>query len=298
MNKYPYIFIIPSLLILGLISLLPAKTIEEKKTASVIASIETKRIAVPNIRARAALTIDLINGKILFEKNSKESLPLASLTKIISVLVIEDYLQPDDVVQITQRAIMIDGASSLRAGEHLTVNNLLAMAMVESSNDAISALVELTASKQNISLKYFETWFVNLMQQKAESFGAHTMVFHNPTGLDISPNIAGGYGSAEDVLRIVQKSYDSNIWRFSSEQKIISKEGKIHTLNPTNILEGEIPQLIGSKTGFTDIAGGNLLIIFEYPINHPVATVVLGSTSSGRFEDIKLLFNYIKNVLQ
>ncbi|MEK9175495.1 MAG: hypothetical protein AAB795_02775 [Patescibacteria group bacterium] len=294
MNNNTSLLIIPSIILLGLISLLPAKTIEQKNITGVVASLEINQLPIPDIQARAALVVDFENSNILFEKNSKEALPLASLTKIISALVIEDNSQPDDFVRISKQAVETDGASRLKIGEYFAVKDLLAMAMIESSNDSISALVEFVATKQNIVPKYSEIWFTNLMRQKALSLGAENMIFNNPTGLDVSTTTAGGYGSVENIIQIAQKSYSSNIWRFSSAQRIISQEGRIHTLYTTNILEGDITQLVGSKTGFTDVAGGNLLVLFEYPINHPKAIVVLGSTSQGRFDDVKTLFDYVK----
>ena len=94
------------------------------------------------VEARSALVIDLLTNEIIFEKNIYEPLPLASLSKIISSLVVVDYLNLDEYVEISKTAIATEEPSTLRVGEHLRVEDLLTMAMGESSNDAMMALVE------------------------------------------------------------------------------------------------------------------------------------------------------------
>ncbi len=240
----------------------------------------------PVVEAKAALAENLKTGGILFEKKSKEVLPLASLTKIISALVVADQADLDEEVQISKKAISTPEPSSLRAGEHLRARDLLAMAMVESSNDAVAALAENFGD---------EEWFLNLMKNKAESLGASDMKFNNPIGLDVSGEVAGGYGSAEDLIKIASQTLDSPIWSLGSVRVVKSTEGFIHKLNPTNNLDSEITPLLGAKTGYTDLAGGNLLIITEYPIGNPIGIVVLGSTENGRFSDVKNILNWIKS---
>jgi D-alanyl-D-alanine carboxypeptidase len=71
----------------------------------------------------------------------------------------------------------------------------------------------------------------------------------------------------------------------------ISEQGIPHTFANTNQDVEHIPNLLLSKTGFTDLAGGNLVVVYDAGINHPVAIVVLGSTEEGRFTDVKTLLN-------
>ena len=66
-------------------------------------------------------------------------------------------------------------------------------------------------------------------------------------------------------------------------------DNRVHILSNTNESLGRYPGILGSKTGYTDLAGGNLVIVFDVGINHPVAAVVLGSTREGRFEDMAKL---------
>ena len=248
----------------------------------------------PAIEASASLAMDLISGEYVFEKNSEYALPLASLTKIVSALTLLDMLKPNDQVVISKTAIATQGISTLRLGEHIRVEQLLTMAMVESSNDAIMALVEHATKINGINDTDAQAWFLQRMHQKAQSLGAPTMQFFNPTGLDLSPTENGAYGSAKELLAIARASYASPIWRWGSKTEIISRDGIIHRLIPTSTLDRIIPQITGAKTGFTDLAGGNLLVLVEYPIGRPLGIVVLGSSMEGRFSDVETIFSFIK----
>ena len=249
----------------------------------------------PEIEARAAAAQDLISGEVLFSKNSDEILPLASLTKILSGLVVLDYVDLENEIEITKFAISAPEPSSLKVGEHLKARDLLAMAMAESSNDAITALFEYASQKNEIVSDGAEAWFLDLMRKKAESLGARSMNFNNVTGYDVSQTISGGYGSAEDLLKIAKDTLTSPLWQFGNMSKVISREGIRHILKPTNKLGPELTPLLGSKTGYTDLAGGNLLVIVEYPIGQPLGIVVLGSSEKGRFEDVRKILKWIKS---
>ena len=248
-----------------------------------------------SVIATAALAVDFATGSILYEKNADVVLPLASLTKIISSLALFDTLSLDEIVTTSEQAIATEGASALMAGERYQVRDLLVMTMIESSNDAITALVEYAAHKEGIAPLYHEAWFIEQMQNKALALGAsQKMVFYNPTGLDISDQLAGAYGSARDIIHIAQNSFSSPLWDLTRVGTIISQDGRVVTLRPTNSLQGSLVQLRGAKTGFTDIAGGNLLVLLEQPIGRPIGVVVLGSTHEGRFSDVAFLLGMLR----
>lgn len=248
------------------------------------------RALPPEIEARAALAKDLVSHEVLFKKNEKEPLPLASLTKIISALVVLEQMGLDEEVVISKDAVLAPEPSSLRVGEHFRAGDLLSMVMVESSNDAITALALRAIQESGASYELF----LDLMRRKAASLGANGMNFYNISGLDISESVSGAYGSAEDLMKIAEASLASPLWGFGEAREIISREGIKHTLKPTNNLAPELMPLLGSKTGYTDLAGGNLLVIVEYPIGNPLGIVVLGSTEKGRFEDVKKILEWVK----
>ena len=236
----------------------------------------------PGIEAEAAFAEDFLTGELLYEKNASYPMPLASLTKIVSILTALDFISLDEEVATNN-------------GGHFKVRDILSMIMVESSNGAVETLFNHIAKKNNIKPEEAKSWFLNLMSKKAESLGGSGMIFSTIDGVDTSENSAGVMGSAKGILKIAKSSLDSPFWQFGAIHEVISKEGLIYPLNPTNALEKEIHGLVGAKTGLTDLAGGNLLIIFEYPIGHPIGIVVLGSTETGRFDDVKKIYEWIKS---
>ncbi|KKT29936.1 hypothetical protein A3G55_03190 [Candidatus Giovannonibacteria bacterium RIFCSPLOWO2_12_FULL_44_25] len=275
---------------LVIVLLLPA----EQPSASKNDPSQPSKPPSPQIEAKSALAQDFLTGEILFSKNSDAILPLASITKIITILAVLDKLDLDEEVEISSKAVLTTEPSSLRVGEHIKVRDLITMAIVESSNDATYALFERAYKKSGLP-DFAEAWFLDLMRQKAAALGAPNTVFNNFIGLDVSETLSGAYGSAADLLKITQASLDSPIWQFGTVREIISKERIRHALKPTNQLDSDLNLLVGAKTGFTDLAGGNLLVIVEHPIGNPIGIVVLGSSEKGRFEDVKKILEWIKN---
>jgi D-alanyl-D-alanine carboxypeptidase len=117
--------------------------------------------------------------------------------------------------------------------------------------------------------------------------------FLNGTGLDESATMAGAYGSAEDIARLLAYGIRSNSDVFAATARdtmvITSESGTQHRAVNTNEALNAIPALIAGKTGYTDLAGGNLAIAFDAGLERPMIIVVLGSTQDGRFEDMKTL---------
>ncbi|MBI2023317.1 D-alanyl-D-alanine carboxypeptidase [Candidatus Giovannonibacteria bacterium] len=273
---------------------LPAQSVKK------LAGAETQPAQVydenppPAIEAKGGLAVDFVTGKTLYEKNKSDKLPLASVTKIISLLAIMDRVGPDEAVEISENAVLTPEPSSLRAGEHLKAKDLIAMAMTESSNDAVSALVEHTAKKYSVPPEDMDEWFLGLMRAKAASLGSPNMIFYDPTGLDVDESLSGAYGSAEELLSFAKAALSSPLWQFGDLKAVISAEGFEHNLITTNELYPKLTNFVGAKTGYTDLAGGNLLTIIEYPLGNPVGIVVLGSSKDGRFLDTQRILEWIK----
>ena len=118
--------------------------------------------------------------------------------------------------------------------------------------------------------------------------------FLNVSGLDVSDTLSGAYGSARDVAGLFAYAVRAALFVFARTAqdgiRITSADGTQKTiLFNTNNSIGDIPGLMMGKTGLTDLAGGNLAVVFDAGIGHPVAAVVLGSTQNGRFSDIETL---------
>ena len=111
----------------------------------------------------------------------------------------------------------------------------------------------------------------------------------NGSGLDVNTVISGGYGSAHDLARLagalVAHSPEVADATTRSTATAVSEGGTSFTVKNTDPLTDTLPRLLLSKTGFTDLAGGNLALVFDVGIGHPVAVVVLGSSVKERFTD-------------
>lgn len=239
------------------------------------------------LSAKAAIVYDLTTGKVLYEKNAEAQLPLASLTKLLTLYAAADALTDDAPVTITAKALATEGESGFREGDTFTFKDAAKLAVVASSNDAAEAIAEAATAVRHAPNG------TSLMASAATSIGLTQTYALNGTGLDENGEISGGYGSAHDIallaaalLRripgIMHSTTDSSV-------TATSLNGSSYTLRNTNPEVSHIPGLMLSKTGYTDLAGGNLAVVFDAGLGHPVAIVVLGSTKDARFTDVDKL---------
>lgn len=249
------------------------------------------------LEARAAYVLDLTTGKALFSRNENDKLPLASITKIMTAFVAREHISPGGVITVTKDDLMSEGDSGLRSGERWRMEDLLDVMLVISSNDAARAIASFVGSREqtisdggDVSTR---AYFVKMMNEKAHSLGFNTMEFFNESGLDKTSTNAGGYGSARETALLfaeLWKKYPTVMEITTRKDAVItSQDGIAHILPNTNEELGHFPGIIGSKTGYTALAGGNLAIIFDMGIGRPVVAVVLGSTYKGRFDDMQKL---------
>jgi len=275
-----------------------------KKTAesSAVTSDPFKKLS---LEARAVYAFDLYSNKVLYAKNEDEKLPLASLTKLMTALVALDSMSPDSIITLTREDLKAEGDSGLLSGEKWRVEDLLEAMLITSSNDAAHAI-----SRSALSSGESEppVSFIGTMNEKAQTLGLSSMEFFNESGLDVGdgemkngvpvvPTQSGGYGSAKDVEILINdlwQKYPTTLEITAQESaKIISADGIIHNVPNTDEALSHFPSMIASKTGYTTLAGGNLAIIFDTGIGHPVAVVVLGSSYQGRFSDMQALVGAI-----
>lgn len=245
-----------------------------------------------SIRGTSAYVWDVKNQRALFNKNADEQLPLASIAKLMTALVAYELLGSDASVSVTTEAVGQNGDSGLASGEQFSSRNLLDLILVTSSNDGTYALAAAAGQSTGQEQHELQT-FVDAMNIRADELGLSRTYFRNTTGLDISETESGTYGSARDVAFLME--YLVTIYpevlelTRDSYMLIPNEDGATHQAENTNRIVSEIPGLIASKTGFTTLAGGNLVVAFDVGLNHPVIAVVLGSTYQGRFNDIRQL---------
>ena len=236
----------------------------------------------PNaLLARAAVVYDPQTGKILFAKNATTPLPLASLTKIMTAQVVLDAISPNTSVTIRAKDLTPEGDWGLRPGDTLSIQHLLELGLVASSNDAMAAVAASLGDD-----------YLTAMNQTAVAMGLTKTSFQNPTGLDIDKTTAGAYSSALDMAQLTSlffKKYPGFFSLTTQHSVTIPDSGRTLSSPATDAPLLDIPGLLGAKTGYTDLAGGNLVTVFDVEIGHPLVAVVLGSSRDGRFEDMRTL---------
>ena len=246
---------------------------------------DSTKMEKPVIDAKVGIIYDTRSGKFLFAKNPRIKLPVASLTKILSSIIVLENLDTKETVIIPKEVLKVDEEKqSLYLGEEITVQNLLKLMLIESSNDAAYALAWY-ANSRGVN-------FVDKMNEKARLLNMNDSNFLDPAGLNDD-----AYSTVEDLVRLVKYSLRHDlIWEILTEKSIIVKstDGKIeHKVENTDQLLGVIPDIFGGKTGYTDNALGCMILVVDIPDkNDKLISVVLGSQS--RFEDTKKLINWTK----
>ena len=251
-----------------------------------------------SIEAHAALVFDIPKQKVLYAKNEKTQLPLASLTKLMTALIAEETLSEENAIAVGKDAIAEEGDNGLLVGERWRKGDLIALTLLASSNDGAHALASAVEAFQkgnetNATSSDAAVSFVGMMNVRAKALGMNQTYFLNVAGLDVQKNESGAYGSARDVaalLEYILRNHPGILGATSFDaMTFTSRDGVAHDAKNTNERTEAIPGLVASKTGFTDLAGGNLAVLFEAGPMYPVAVVVLGSSVEGRFSDVEQL---------
>jgi D-alanyl-D-alanine carboxypeptidase (penicillin-binding protein 5/6) len=221
-------------------------------------------------------------------------LPLASLTKIMTANTVHALLPENSLVTIKKDFLKEDSDIQLIDNEQWTVKNLLDYTLTISSNDGAVALAAAAGSfKNQSSADVGRTEFITEMNTQAQEIGLTNSTFYNESGLDQDMIQAGAYGTARDMTTLFNYTLKHNpeileATRYATVT-VNSYDNLTHVASNTNSILSKIPNILGSKTGFTQLAGGNLVIAYDTSINRPIIAVILGSTYDGRFDDMLAL---------
>lgn len=238
----------------------------------------------PQIYAKSMILMDIPSSYIMYAKEPDAKVPIASITKIATALVVlenhSDKLQ--DVVTITSKMISVEGSDiQLRSGEKISVENLLNGLLIMSGNDTAYALAEYFGGKDS---------FVQDMNKKVQEIGATNTKYQDPAGLDDT-----GYSTARELTII--SAYALRNQKFTAIIKtpgmiITSIDGGIsHELKSSNrMLRDEetyyYPYTFGVKTGFTNEAG-HVLVSAAEKDGHKILSVVLNTTENSNVASAK-----------
>lgn len=240
-----------------------------------------------NLPCKSAILIEQTTGQVLYSQNPDEPLPIASVTKIMTLLLTMEAIEKgvvktDDLVPISENAASMGGSQAyLEPGEEITLHEILKAVFVSSANDGAVALAELISGSVDA--------FVAAMNDRAAALGMTNTLFCNPTGLDDGDT---GHSSARDVAVMSREllSYEeiypyTTIW-------IDSIRGGAFGLSNTNKLIRFYPGATGLKTGSTAKAKYCLSASAERNGLKLCAVVLAGETSAERFTAAKNLLDF------
>lgn len=229
----------------------------------------------PTVSAEAYLLYDVDTNQLLLTKNSHATLAPASLTKLMTALLVLEYADLSATVTIQSSDLVGGTVMGLRVGETLTVEQLLWGALLPSGNDAATALARQVGGTVSA--------FVELMNTRAQELGLAETHFANPHGLDA----AGHTSSAADLLTLTRQLWHSTLFR----QIVATQSTEVagHSLRNTNELLGLDNRTNGVKTGTTDLAG-QCLVAGLQDDGHQIFVVVLNSRD--RYADTQALITY------
>lgn len=268
-----------------LLNPLPEQPINEPYSLTVSAYPEKKSLQLmPVIKAKSVLSLDLDTGNLLYSQNAQARLPMASLTKLMTILIVLEENSLDEIVTVTPEAVKMDPAKMyLVNNEKISVEALLKASLIPSANDAAVALAIHNAGSTEK--------FVEKMNQKAFELGMINTHYANPMGFDDPDQ----YSTAEDLAILAKKVYQKPFvkqYAAVKETEVSNTEQTLkHQLLNTNQLFDSYLQVFGLKTGTTDLAGQCLISIVSNQQNHRIMNILLNSPS--RFNESKILSEWI-----
>lgn len=234
------------------------------------------------LSARAAIVYDLATGQTLYAKDADAQLPLASLTKLLTVYAALTELSQETPITIPETALLVEAPRAFNAGQVFRLSDLARLTLTASLNDGAAAIAQATAERENRSES-------EMLASAAAALDLSQTYALNGSGLDVNAAISGGYGSAADLARLagalVARAPAIAAATTRSIAEAASLGGTFFSVRNTDPIIDTIPGLLLSKTGYTDLAGGNLALVFDAAIGHPIAVVVLGSSVKDRFTD-------------
>jgi D-alanyl-D-alanine endopeptidase (penicillin-binding protein 7) len=238
------------------------------------------------LRSRAAVVLDTEEGEILFEKNSEQEFPVASLTKLMSALTfLETKADLNDIITITPADAGCPGKSELMVGEILTLRDLLHASLMSSNNRATKTL----ARASGLSSSEFAV----RMNRKAKELGLLNSQFSEPTGLDEQNR-----SSALDCARLLYSALQDSVIRSIAgktfyEFSSLNKRKRKHRIGSTNKLLFSSLKVKGGKTGYNGASGWCQGTLVEGDDGKEIVAVVLGAPNKRtRFREIRSIVKW------
>lgn len=239
---------------------------------------------VPWEGGRSILIGDRATGEVMMAHREVQMLPMASLTKLMTVIVALERYGDAQIIPIPREATQVEGAkASLLAGDALSVRELVRACMIRSGNDAAYALAAYAPG----GMPTFVAW----MNEKAQALGLEQTHFANSIGLDAPDH----FSTAKDLFALARYAIDTHplvLESASQKESLVTGMLRSYPVKSTNALLGDgLFQVLGLKTGTTDGAGQSFIGLFRLPNGQEVISVMLGS--NNRFGETKAIVAWL-----
>lgn len=288
-KKVSVIFILIAALVANT-AIMPVIAAPQNNTKKTTANTGTKKEETAktlDLKAKAAILVDADTGMVMFEKNSHQELPIASITKVMSMLLIMEAIDSgkityEDMVPVSEHAYNMGGSQVyLEPGEEFSVLDMLKAVAIHSANDAVVALAEKISGSEEV--------FVSEMNDKAKELGMNNTYFLDCNGLTDE----GHYSSAADIAKMSAELIIKHpkILEITTIWQDKFRDGKF-SLDNTNRLIHTYNGATGLKTGFTTKAGYCLSASAERNGMKLIAVVLGEPDSNTRFDEAKKLLDY------
>ena len=274
-------------IVLAVLCLLLAVTAVLRSYADAVPGVQAAGVQDFDVPCAAAVLIDEDSGTVLYEKNADERRPVASITKVMTLLLTFEALQAGkialgDIVPVSEHAYHLGGSQIwLEPGEQLTLQEMLKAICISSANDAAVAVAEFVAGS--------EPAFVDAMNARAAALGMTATHFANACGLDEE----GHLSSARDVAVMSREMllHHPEVREYCTVWMDTLRGGRTQLVN-TNKLLKSYPGITGLKTGTTGKAGVCITASAERDGLRLIAVVLGASSGKERFEAAKTLLDY------
>ena len=249
------------------------------------------------VQSEAGIVMDMDSGAVLFAQNIHVQLPPASITKLLTALVVAEHASMDEQVTFSHDAVYnVESGSGnklgLEEGDVLSVKDSLSVMLLQSSNQAANALAEHVAGSREA--------FADMMNEKAEALGCRESNFENPSGLNDEAQLTSAY----DMALIGAAAFsDPEILEICSAKKATlpptknNPEGRTYSLEHKLVVtedetsEYYYPEAVAGKTGYTSLAG-QTLVTYAVKDDRRQVAVTLKSTQKTHYSDTKTILDF------
>lgn len=232
----------------------------------------------------------LVDGKekTLFLKNIEEQRSIASLTKLMTAIIVLENYNLEEKIFVSDSAIRTFGImGELKSGDVLKIRDLLEIMLIESSNDAAESLAE----------KMGRDNFIKLMNKKASQLGMKNTLYTNPSGLDFDYSNISTVNDLKKIVTYIIKEYPLITEILSTKEKDLYNNGVFHhKITSTNILLYENNGYVWGKTGYTVKAGECIILLMKRPFSNTKNSYIINIiiNSKDRFRDARIMEEKIK----